>query len=185
MAELYFGKRSPRGEHWISFDTDPKLEGNRRRLRERCIPCIENLLSQLEEGRREIALNQAYSCWKVVAVLRSEEECLRVLEEYERRFLRGSSRRLLGRYGSARRDSPTKAIVINADSERERDEIMRELEECAKAVNPEAKVFCSRACAILFGELLGDWREWKKVTPIKHPEKIEEVKERIKKILYT
>jgi hypothetical protein len=51
-------------------------------------------------------------------------------------------------------------------------------------VNPDAKVFCQKACANLYDELLGDWKEWKEVTKIKHPNIRPTLIERIKKLLY-
>jgi len=31
---------------------------------------------------------------------------------------------------------------------------------------------------------LGDWQNWKEITPIKYPEKVEWIIKRIKKVLY-
>lgn len=181
MKSLYVGRKYSREGSWTSFEADQHLTMTHRNIYGRCVPCMENLLSQLVEGKQEIELGQAFNCWKVVAVLNSEEECLEVLEKYQERFL--SSVYLQGRFGSSKEHS-TKAIVINTDNEKERDIILLELEECAKETNPNFRVFCARACGNLYGEVLGNWKEWQEVTPIKYPENIEKIIKRIRKLLY-
>ncbi|MCX5877966.1 MAG: hypothetical protein NTY44_02500 [Deltaproteobacteria bacterium] len=42
----------------------------------------------------------------------------------------------------------------------------------------------SRACAVLYGEILGDWREWRPVTVLKYPERVDALIERIRKTLF-
>jgi hypothetical protein len=59
-----------------------------------------------------------------------------------------------------------------------------ELQTCVKKVDLDAKVFCQKACANLYYELLGDWKEWKEVAKIKNPEIRLALLERIKKLLY-
>jgi len=51
-------------------------------------------------------------------------------------------------------------------------------------VNPNSEVFYKRACANLYYDLLGDWREWKEVIKIKNPGIRSVLIERIKKLLY-
>ena len=149
----------------------------------RCFPCIESLLNQLVEGKQEIELGQAFNWWKVVAVLGSDEECLKVLEKYQKKLR--SSRYLQGRFGSGEEEkSGPRAVIINTDNEEERDIILSELEQCAGEVNPGSDVFFSRACAVLYGELLGDWQDWGKVAPIKSPHNIGKIIELIRKVLY-
>ena len=179
---IYVGKKSSRRGYWTSFESDPRLTVTKRNIYGRCVPCMENLLNQLVEGKREIKLDQAFHCWKVVAVLNNEDECLKVLEVYERKFL--PSRYIRGRFGG-KEEGGTKAIVIYADSEVERDGTLSELKQSAKQVNHEAKVFCSRACEYLHGEILGDWGNWQRVTLIKYPEKVSQVISKIKETLYT
>jgi len=179
--EIYVGRKSSKQGYWTSFETDPHHTRSKKNIYGKCVPCMENLLFQLVEGRQEIKLGSAFNCWKVVAVLNDEQECLKVLEIYEERF--PSLRYLRGRFGSKEGVS-TKAIVIHADSEEERDGILSELEQCAGEVNPEAKVFPARACEYLYGEILGDWQNWEEITPIKYPEKVDGIIKRIKKVLY-
>ncbi|MFC2060637.1 hypothetical protein ACFLTZ_06100, partial [Chloroflexota bacterium] len=78
----------------------------------------------------------------------------------------------------------TKAIIITADSEEEKGTILSELEQYAHQVNPKCKVFYSRACANLYGELFGDWSHWSEVTRIVNAENREKIIKRIKKALY-
>ena len=179
--EIYVGNKSSRQGYWTSFETNPHLTITKRNIYGQCVPCLENLLQQLGEGKKEIELKKAFNCWKAVAVLKDEKECLGVLERYEQRS--PPSRYVRGRFDS-KEENGTKAVIFHIDGEKERDEILSELEQCAKSVNPKARVFYSRACAYLFEELLGDWKEWKKITPIKYPQNVGEIIRRLKKSLY-
>jgi len=51
-------------------------------------------------------------------------------------------------------------------------------------VMEKRSVQVSRACAVLYADILGDWRKWKPVTRIKHPERVEALIDRIKKTLF-
>jgi hypothetical protein len=42
----------------------------------------------------------------------------------------------------------------------------------------------SRACAVLYADILGDWSDWQRVTPLKHPEKVQALIQRIRKALF-
>jgi hypothetical protein len=177
---IHLNQKSNRHGHWVSFENDPYLTTVKKTIHERCLPCIEHLYRQLREGRYELELSYAFDCWKVVVVLNSDEECLKVLERYQEKFL--PSRHIRGRFGS-KEEGSTKAIVVNADNEQERDLLFSELEECIKELHLDGTLLCSKACAYLYGELLGDWREWRKVTPVTHPENVEKVIQRLKELL--
>lgn len=178
--QIHVSQKSTRHGHWVSFESDPYLTGVKRAIRYRCTPCIENLYRQLMEGKPEIELGHAFNCWKVVVVLNNEEECLNVLEKYQQKFL--PSRHIRGRFGG-KEEGGTKAIVVNADNEQERDALLSELRQCVNKANLNGQIFYSRACAYLYQEVLGGWHKWKEVTPIEHPEKVKEVIQRIKELL--
>jgi hypothetical protein len=183
-SRLYIDKRYFTGKamKWVSFETSPNLQATRSDIYGRCVPCITSLYDQLKEGKQEIDLGQAYSCWKVVVILESMEECVRLLEEFERRFL--GSRVLKGRFGSVDETKDTRVLVINTTTERARDRLHTELQECASQVNPLAHVFFHRGCAELYHDILGDWRYWNKRETIKKPEEIPALIDRIRKMLY-
>lgn len=183
-SHLYIDKRYFTGQSmkWVSFETSPNLKATKSDIYGRCVPCITSLYEQLKEGKQEIALGMAYNCWKVVAVLDSMDECVKLLEEFEKVFL--GNRQLKGRFGSVDETKKTRVLVINAATERERDRLYRELQECASRVNPEAIVFFHRGCAELYHEILSDWRYWKRKEPIKKPEIIPALIDRIRKMLY-
>lgn len=183
-SHLYIDKRYFTGQSmkWVSFETSPNLKATKSDIYGRCVPCITSLYEQLKEGKQEIALGMAYNCWKVVAVLDSMDECVKLLEEFEKVFL--GNRQLKGRFGSVDETKKTRVLVINAATERERDRLYRELQECASRVNPEAIVFFHRGCAELYQEILSDWRYWKRKEPIKKPEIIPALIDRIRKMLY-
>lgn len=62
--------------------------------------------------------------------------------------------------------------------------LFRELQACAQKVDPNSKVFYQKACANLYYDLLGDWKEWKEVMKIRNPDIRQALLERIKKLLY-
>jgi len=180
---IYVGEipHTEKGDFWVSFESTPELEKTKANIYGRCLPCIQNLYEQLKQGAREIALGPAYHCWKVTAVLNGVEECLSLLEVYERRFPEGH---VYGKFGSGRPFSETKVVVFHTEEEAARDVVGERLEACLPEVNPKAKILISRACAVLYEDILGDWREWQPVSAIKHPEKVEPLIQRIRKALF-
>ena len=182
--QIYLGKRSSgRGGRWVSFEDDPCLTQTRWNIYGRCVPCMEDLWQQLDSTKSTIQPNEALNCWKVVVVLEDEEQCLALLELFERNFLAGHAK-VRGRYGDSTTGGLSQAVVFQTQDMNQRDRLKEEAILCAQQVNAEAEIFFARACTNLYGEILGPWQEWKEVTPIRHPEKIEEVKERIKRLLY-
>jgi hypothetical protein len=184
MKKIFLDKRVWRNsrDNWVSFESDPKLRVTKTNIYGRCVPCITSLYQQLQEGKEEIELKEAYQCWKVVAVLKDREECLEVLREYEENFL--GDHYVKGKFGSSQSTKSSKVLMFHIEDEEERDRLLKELQACAQKVNPGCKVFCQRACANLYYDLLGDWREWKEVTKIKNPDVRWALIERIKKLLY-
>lgn len=172
---------SESGCFWVSFESDPQLKKTRDNIYGRCLPCMQSLYDQLQEGRKEIILGFAYTCWKITAVVRSMEECLHLLTEFEKRWSGG---RVYGKLGSGRPHSETKVVVFQAESERERDRLRGVLEECLPIADRHGHVAISRACAVLYDEILGDWRDWRPVTPVKHHENASETLKRIRKTLF-
>ena len=184
MKKIFLDKRVWRDskDNWISFESDPKLKVTKSNIYGRCVPCITNLYQQLQEGKEEIELKQAYQCWKVVGVLKDKEECLEVLREYEENFL--GDHYVKGKFGSSQTSISTKVLMFHTEEEPDRDRLLKELKICVQKVNPNSKVFYQRACANLYHDLLGDWRNWKEVTRIKNPDVRSALLERIKKLLY-
>jgi hypothetical protein len=74
--------------------------------------------------------------------------------------------------------------MFHTEDEGERDRLLKGLQACAQKVNPNSKVFYQRACANLYHDLLGDWKDWKEVTRIKNADARPALLERIKKLLY-
>jgi hypothetical protein len=184
MGKIFLDKRVWRDsrDNWVSFESDPKLKVTKENIYGRCVPCITNLYEQLKAGKEEIELKDAYHCWKVVAVLEDQEECLEVLREYEENFL--GDHCVKGKFGSSLPTKPTKVLMFHVEDEKERDRILEELQACVKRVNPNSKVFYQKACANLYYDLLGSWRDWREVTKIKNPAIRSVLLERIKKLLY-
>ncbi len=184
MKRIFVDKRIWRetDENWVSFESDPKLKVTKENIYGRCVPCIMSLYHQLQEGKDEIRLGEAYHCWKVVAVLRDKEECLEVLREYEEHFL--GDHHVKGKFGSGQSSAVSKVLMFHTEDEKERDRLFEGLRLCAQKINPESKVFYQRACTNLYYDLLGDWREWKEVNKIKDQCVRPALIERIRKLLY-
>ncbi len=180
---IYVGQipYSEKGDFWVSFESEPDLEKTKANIYGRCLPCIQHLYEQLREGATEIDLGFAYQCWKVTAVLSGTEECLSLLRVYEEKFPEGH---VYGKFGSSRPFSKTKVVVFHTEDERARDQVRGRLDACLREVNNTGEVQVSRACAVLYGEILGDWREWETVTKLKHPQRVEPLMGRIRKALF-
>jgi hypothetical protein len=172
---------SEKGNFWVSFESDPHLEKTKANIYGKCLPCIQNLYFQLKEGRTEIALGPAYHCWKITAVLKDLDACLLLLSEFERRFQGGH---VYGKFGSGRPNSETRVVVFHTEEESERDKIKDTLLECIGDADINGEIQISRACAVLYEDILGDWRHWQPTTPIENPEKVADLLERIRNTLF-
>ncbi len=184
MKKIFVDKRVWRDsrDNWVSFESDPKLSETRGNIYGRCVPCISNLYQQLLDDKEEIELKEAYHCWKVVAILKDKEECLEVLREYEENFLGDGS--VKGKFGSSQPLSESKVLMFHTEDEGEKERLFQSLQSAVQKIDPKAKVFCQKACANLYHDLLGDWKEWKEVTRIRKPEVRPMLIERIKRLLY-
>ena len=180
---IYVGEipYSEKGTFWVSFESDPNLKKTKANIYGTCLPCIQHLYHQLKGGATEVDLGNAFHCWKVTAVLDGIDECLSLLAEFEKKFPKGH---VYGKFGTGRSLSETRVVVFHTEDEAAGEEVRRRIEACLPAVNKEAEIIVSRACAVLYGEILGDWREWQPVTPIKHPEKTGPLLARIRKALF-
>jgi hypothetical protein len=184
MKEIFLNQRVWRNsrDNWVSFESDPKLRVTQKNIYGRCVPCITNLYQQLQEGKGEIELKEAYQCWKVVAVLKDKEECLEILREFEENFL--GDQHVKGKFGSSQPSKSSKVLMFHTEDEEERDRLFKALQICIHKVNPNSKVFYQRACGDLYYDLLGDWKEWKEMTQIKNPDVRPILLERIRRLLY-
>jgi hypothetical protein len=184
MKHFYFDRKvfSDRDAKWVSFESHPKLDRTKEDIYGRCLPCISNLYEQLKEKKEEVRLGQAYQCWKVVAVVESVDECMDLLAEFEERFL--GDRWIKGRFGSGDETKKTKIVVMNADSEAERDALFEELKTCSEKTGLKASVTFHRGCAELYHEIFGDWRKWKETSTVENPAAIDKVLKRIRQVLY-
>lgn len=181
---IYIGKipYNEKGNFWVSFESDSGMKKTNANIYGRCLPCIRNLYQQLKDGCTEIALGTAFECWKVAVVLDGIEACLSLLKEFEEKFPAGH---VYGKFGSGRKASKTMVVVFHAENVVERDRIRDLLERCSTAgIGKNQKIQVSRACAVLYNDILGDWRHWEQTTLIKYPENREEVLERVKQVLY-
>lgn len=178
IAEVPYADK---GNVWVSFESKPDLEKTKADIYGKCLPCIQNLYEQLKAGATEIDLGRAFDCWKVTAVLNGMEECLSLLRLYEEKFPEGH---VYGKFGSGQPYSETKVVVFHTENERACNQVRERLQACVARINKNGSVQVSRACAVLYADILGDWREWKPVTRIKHPERVEALIGKIRKTLF-
>ena len=178
LAEIPHGRE---GIYWVSFESDPVLKKTKANIYGRCLPCIQNLYEHLREERQEIALGRAFHCWKITAVVRGLDEALALLGEFERRYPGGH---VYGKLGNGRPGSASTAVVFHTEEEKERDRLKEALAQCLETAGAGGSVQVSRACAILYNDILGDWQGWQPVTAVKYPENRAALLEKVKTILY-
>ena len=184
MGKFYLDKRyyADKAAKWVSFESTPQLEETKKDIYGRCVPCITNLYEQLQAGKVLVDLGPAFNCWKVVAVMANDDECLHVLAEFEREFL--ADRKIKGRFGSGDEQKRTRVIVFAAPNVQEARRLQDEVSICAGRVNQEAQVFSHRGCAELYHELFGDPMNWRQTENIKKPEAVESILSRIRRVLF-
>jgi hypothetical protein len=180
---IYVGEipYSRKENFWVSFESDPGLKKTKANIYGRCLPCIQNLYDQLREGRPRILLGNAYNCWKITAIVKEIDQCLALLDEFERQFPQGH---VYGKFGSGRPNAASRVVVFHAETEMERDRIRGALEQCLPGINPEGTVRISRACAVLYDDILGDWQYWQPAALIKFPRNVEPLLEKIRGMLH-
>jgi hypothetical protein len=178
LGEIPYCENKP---FWVSFESDPHLKKTRSNIYGRCLPCIQNLYFQLQGGCSEIQLGTAYNCWKVTAVMADLDQCLALLDCFQTRFPWGH---IYGKLGSGRSDIGTKVVVFHTETVSERNRIRASLEKCLAEMGLPERIEISRACAVLYENLLGDWRKWQPTSPIVYPERVKAHLARIKKILF-
>jgi hypothetical protein len=184
VKEIYIGDRSNvrSGSFWTSFETDPYLKMTKADIYGRCVPCIESLYFQLKRGKERINIERVNNCWKVGIILSSEESCLAFLHHYQENFL--SDRPVRGRFGTRDINLGTYLLLFQADSEKEKDKLEKELELCKGAWQHSGDIFIQKGCASLYHELLGPWQAWQLYTPIQKPELIPQLLLGIRKLLF-
>ena len=181
--DFYAGsKRYIKKGYWMSFENHPKLEETKKKVFSRCVPCLEKLYEQLLHAPSELILDEPLSCWKVVVVMESEDECLSLLEAYQKEKP-DLSKSLRGRMGTNDRESPNVVLIFHIHDEEQRDELLTDLGKLAKDINPHYNLFVERGCGDLYGALCGDWRKWQQNNPIKKPSLIPLVREKVAKLL--
>lgn len=184
MGRLYIDKRyfAESKTKWVSFETDPRLKRTKNDIYGKCVPCIMSLYEQLSAGKTEIELGSAYHCWKIVVLMKDTDECTSFLSEFEKNM--PEDMYIKGRFGSGDARKNTKVIVFNTENETEKNHLYDALKACAAQIEPVPQVIYHKACADLYHELLGNWRQWKETAIIKNPAMVKPIVERIRRVLY-
>jgi hypothetical protein len=176
---IHLGRRASR-EGWVSFESDPHLSRTKERLYGRCLPCLTSLLEQLKHGEGVVRLEQAWSCWKVVAVLGERDECLDLLARFEEAY---PDEYVYGKLGTGK-GRETFALMFHTEDETRRDELAVMLRNVVRCHFPGRHVFHSRGCGDPYELLLGPWQTWQEVCEIRHPERIRAVRSSLRESLY-
>lgn len=176
---IHLGK-TPSREGWLGFETDEFLTRTKARLKSHCLPCMTGLYEALGEGATQIELTHAWECWKITLVLETVEQCLAVLQEFQDRH---PEEYVHGKYGGGV-GRPTNAVIFHTESAKRRDEIAALLGPIAQSLFPGREVIVSRGCANPYEKLLGPWQEWKRISPIKNPQLVAEVRASLRDSLY-
>ncbi|MHB8767244.1 MAG: hypothetical protein ACYDA8_23290 [Deferrisomatales bacterium] len=176
---IHLGKR-PSREGWLSFETDDHLRGTKDRLWNRCLPCLTGLYEALRAGAGELALLEAWDCWKVTAVVDSLDEGLEVLSRFGEAH---PGEPVYGKVGGGV-GRPTCAVVFHTEGEARRDELLALLGSALARFFPGRTAFASRACGNPYEALLGPWPTWTRPCPLRHPERVPAVLTALRDSLY-
>lgn len=184
MSKIYIDKRyfTDKKAKWVSFEDVQGLKETKKDIYGKCVPCITNLYEQLKDGSTVVDLGPAFTCWKVIVVMKSMEECVDLLAELE--GVLNDDIKVKGRFGSVDETKETKVIVFNVSGESQRKKLLKILQDCSQRINPQARITYHRGCVELYHELFGDWKLWKKTACVKKPEAIQHVIQRIRTVLF-
>ncbi len=177
---IYFSKRVS-GEGWISFESDPYLSKTKRRIYEKCLPCLEEFLQQLEEGKREIDLGPAYDCWKLTVVLNDFEECLKLLNAFSELY---PNEYVIGKFGTGTLEKPTKAVVFHVDEKKALKGLVKKVRETLRKLNLSSSIKITRGCSNPYEYLFGPSKKWRRTINPLYPERIPEVIRRVRRMIY-
>jgi hypothetical protein len=179
---IYLGRRSSI-EGWVSFESDSKLTRTKERLYGQCLPCMTSLWEQLGGGATpaKVKPGRALDCWKVTVALPERDDCLNWLEHFERLY---PEEEVYGKLGKGAADYKTHAVIFHTESTERRDELMALASAVCVAHSPKVTPSYSRGCAIPYEQLLGPWPQWSEECPIKHPERVREVKASLRRSLF-
>jgi hypothetical protein len=177
---IYFSKRIS-GEGWISFESDPYLSKTKRRIYEKCLPCLENFLQQLEEGKTEIDLGPAYECWKLTLIFNNLEQCLDFLNAFSDLY---PDEEVMGKFGTGSPEKPTKVVVFHIDDRKALKGLVKKAREALKRVGLVSSLKITRGCSNPYEYLFGPSKRWRKTLTPLYPERIPEVIRRIRKMIY-
>jgi len=177
---IFFSKRAS-GEGWISFESDPYLSKTKRRIYEKCLPCLENFLQQLEEGKTKIDLGPAYDCWKLTVVLNNLEECLELLNTFSELY---PNEYVIGKFGTGDSEKSTKAVVFHLDDIKSLKGLLKKVQKTLRKLNLPFSIKITRGCSNPYEYLFGPSKRWKRMIAPLYPERIPEVIKRVRKMIY-
>lgn len=155
---------------WFSFDTDPEFRNGNAYSQKYCTPCMQNLLMRILSARdgEPIDLGYAWQCWKPVMVLNGVEtpkEARGILEANQDLFL-PEEMPISGKIGGSK-EPGTQALIMYARDIESACVLEEGLRDFAARAHPDSEILTAMACEPIHGLLFGDWRDWKKETPLR------------------
>ncbi|MGB9886257.1 MAG: hypothetical protein ACPLPT_07360 [Moorellales bacterium] len=177
---LYLSRRVQE-DGWTTFESHPYLAHSKRRLNERCLPCLEGLLRQLEGDVSEINLGPAWDCWKITVVLPDLDRCWAFLGRFEEFF---PHEYVYGKLGTSDPRRPTRVVVFHLDGIGPLVRLLPKVQQCAGATEPVLDLRVSRGCADPYEHLLGPWPGWQPTSPLRHRDQVPTVVTRLRTLLY-
>jgi len=182
-VEFYVGKRREINKgFWISFENHPRLRETKNSIYERCVPCLEKLHNQLQLSPRTLRLKEPLDCWKVVVVVNTVDEALALLEFYQDQHF-PVNETVRGRLGTRDSEMPNIAIIFQLHMEKERDKLVKDLNNIAGKVTGNYKIFIERGCRDILVPLCGEWDQWEEITSIEDFSAVPVIKEKVGKLL--
>ncbi|MCS7280572.1 MAG: hypothetical protein NZ583_02950 [Desulfobacterota bacterium] len=178
---IFVGRRGNE-DSWRSFETDPTLRITKKRIYERCVPCLSDLLKALKRSPHEVSLEIPMECWKLSVILPSYDDCMRLLELFSELF---PNEYVYGKFGTGDKKKPTKVVVFHLDQnvERLKDIEPKVLSICSSLTVP-FEIKTSRGCSHPYEVLFGPHEMWKKKMAVINWKRLEEVIQSLEKMLY-
>lgn len=178
---IFLGKRGGE-DSWRSFETDPHLKLTRKRIFERCLPCLSDLLSSLKRGEKEIDIKRALNCLKLSIILPTYEDCLEFLQKFSSFW---PEEYVYGKFGTGDPKKKTRVVVFHLDDENQRlDELKSKAQTCAESLGCAYEIRVTKGCSFPHEVLFGPCEAWKERMEVKNPERVPEIVERLERMLF-
>jgi len=178
---IFISKRGTK-DSWTSFETDPYLRLTKKRIYERCVPCLSDLLQKLKVSPEKVVLSYALNCWKLCVILQSYEDCLHFLMLFSELW---PEEYVYGKFGTGNSNKITRVVVFHLDDNFDRlRDLQFKVQKCAGKLGLPFEIKVSRGCSFPFEFLFGPSESWKKEMQVMDEGKREWVINKLREMLY-